>query len=144
MPSVFNKNELNEFRKLLLKRRSKLIQEITKEKDSFHQEEGPGDLVDMATSLLEKELNFSFTEKERSSLEEIDKALERIANGTYGICIDTKEPIAKTRLLAVPEALRTLKAQEAYEAKFRKARKSRVSTSTLIPPASREDIDSFE
>ena len=143
MSSAFTKKELDEFHKLLLERRSKLIEEITKEKDSFDQGEGPGDLVDMATSLLEKELNFSLTEKERNSLEEIDKALERIANGTYGICIDTQAHITKTRLLAVPEALRTLKAQEAYEAKFRKARKSQASSSALISPASRDDLDLY-
>jgi RNA polymerase-binding transcription factor DksA len=36
----------------------------------------------------------------------IDRALGRIANGTYGVCIDCGEPISQKRLDAVPTALR--------------------------------------
>ena len=116
----FDQQELKEFFNLLIQRRAKLIKEIAVEKEPFNSGEGPGDLVDMATSLLERELDFRLTAKEKNSLEEIDYALERIKDNIYGICVDTHEPIAKDRLLAVPEALRTLKAQEAYEAKFKK------------------------
>ena len=57
-------------------------------------------------------------------LEEIDRALERIENKTYGICVDTNKPIGKTRLRAMPETMRTLKAQEAYETMLKKKRRA--------------------
>jgi len=74
-----------------------------------------GDLADLATELIERELNMSISESDRERLEEIDAALKRIKDKTYGICIDTGEVISKARLKAVPEALRTLAAQEAYD-----------------------------
>ena len=40
----------------------------------------------------------------RETLREIDEALERIKDGTYGICLGTGEPINKRRLMAIPWA----------------------------------------
>ena len=108
----------------------KLLLKLLAKKNNFNQGKGSGDLVDMATSLLERELDLSLTTKEKNSLKEIDKALERIKTKTYGICIDTQKPIAKDRLLVVPEALRTLEAQEAQEARFKKQK--RAVSGTLI------------
>ncbi len=130
MNSPFTEKELQDFYDLLIKQRSKIIAEITSEKNNFNQGKGSGDLVDMATSLLERELDLSLTTKEKNSLKEIDKALERIKKRTYGICIDTQKPIARDRLLVVPEALRTLEAQKAQEARFKKQK--RAVSGTLI------------
>ncbi len=130
MLSPLTKKELKDFHDLLIQRKSRLIEEITIEKESFNNGRGPGDLIDVVTSLLERELDFSFTEKERKSLEEIDHALERIENNTYGICVDTQKPIPKSRLLVVPETLRTLKAQKSYESRAKKKR--RLTRESLI------------
>jgi DnaK suppressor protein len=46
---------------------------------------------------------------------DVDRALQKIAEGTYGICDDTGEPIPRGRLEAVPEAIRTVEAQQRYE-----------------------------
>jgi DnaK suppressor protein len=62
----------------------------------------------------------SLSEVDRARLEEIDAALERIKEKTYGICVDTGEVINKARLKAVPEALRTLAAQEQHDRQMRK------------------------
>ncbi len=40
----------------------------------------------------------------RDTLREIDEAMERIENGTYGICLGTGKRIKKRRLLAIPWA----------------------------------------
>ena len=121
--SPFNSKELKVFHALLLEKKSRVLEEIKEQQQSLAEGEAIGDLVDMATSLLEKELNFSLSEKEREMLEEIDKAIERIENKTYGVCVDTNEPISKDRLKAVPEAIRTIKAQEAYELKMKKQKR---------------------
>jgi DnaK suppressor protein len=44
------------------------------------------------------------SERERGMLREIDEALDRIDEGTYGICEECGEPIAETRLKALPYA----------------------------------------
>ena len=127
----FSRKELTEFHKLLLTKKVRILQEIQDQKKNFKREESMGDIVDMATNLLEQEFNLSLTSQERKMLEEIDRAIERIENKTYGICVDTNEPIGKKRLKAMPEAKRTLKAQEAYEVMLRKKRKVGISGGRL-------------
>ena len=74
----------------------------------------------MTSSLLEEEMSLSASERELQMLKEIDNAVKRIENNTYGICIDTNKPINKNRLKLVPEATRTMEAQEKYEAKLKR------------------------
>ncbi len=123
--SPFNKKELEEFKKLLVEKKERLIKEITEQSEEVSSEklDEPGDVVDMATDLLEQELNLSLTTSEVNSLRDINDALSRIEAGTYGICIDSDEPINKTRLKAIPEAKRTLEAQEVYDKKQRELKK---------------------
>ena len=127
--SPFTKKELDEFKELLLNKKAMLIKEIQEQSDEVINEklDEPGDLVDMATDLLEQEMNLSLTTAEVNSLREIDDALERIEKGTYGLCIDSGEQISKVRLKAVPEAKRTLEAQE----KFDKKQKDQKKRTTL-------------
>lgn len=116
----FTKKELEEFEVLLLDKKAIILQELKNQEEEVSQEsDEPGDLVDMATDLLEKELNLSLTETERQSLLEIDEALERIKNKTFGICVDSGEVINKTRLRAVPETKRTVTAQEKFDKKIK-------------------------
>jgi len=49
------------------------------------------------------------------SISEIDKALARIREDTYGYCLDTAEPIGLKRLMARPVAKYTIAAQEKHE-----------------------------
>ncbi|WP_207890382.1 TraR/DksA family transcriptional regulator [Rubrobacter taiwanensis] len=48
-------------------------------------------------------------------LENIERALQKIEEGTYGICDETGEPIPRGRLEAVPEAVYTIEAQRRRE-----------------------------
>lgn len=114
--SPFTPKELEEFEELLLAKKSDLLKEINDQAEEVGQDfDKQGDLVDMATDLLEKEMNLSLTETERAALVAIDNALERIKNKTFGICVDSGEVINKTRLKAVPEAKRTVAAQEKFD-----------------------------
>ncbi|MDH4198837.1 MAG: TraR/DksA family transcriptional regulator [Spirochaetia bacterium] len=123
--SPYTKKELQEFEQLLLQKKATLLREITEQSEEVANEkfDEPGDLVDMATELLEQEMNLSLTTAEKQTIKEIDEALARIKNGQYGICIDTGEPINKTRLKAVPEAKRTLEAQEKFDKKNKENKK---------------------
>mgnify|MGYP000199166132 FL=1 len=120
--SPFSAKELTEFKEQLLEKKEHLIKEIQgKEAElTSGEKDEVGDMADLATELIERELNMSLSEVDRSRLEEIDAALNRIKEKTYGICVDTGEVINKARLKAVPEALRTLAAQEQYDRQMRK------------------------
>ena len=57
---------------------------------------------DQAQSYLDQNLDLGLRERELFRLREIEAALVRIEDGTYGICEDTDEPIGKKRLERVP------------------------------------------
>lgn len=121
--SPFNKKELDHFKDILIEKKAVFLKEIQEQREeTSHEIDDTGDLADLATELLEKEMNLTLTETERESLEEIDEALERINDKTYGICIDTGKPISKARLNAVPWTKRSLEAQEKYDKMMKKKR----------------------
>lgn len=122
--SPYTDKELKEFKEMLLEKKARILQEIKEQREeATHEAEETGDLADMATDLLERELNLTLTETERQILLDIDEALDRIAKKKYGICVDTGEVINKARLKAIPEAKRTLAAQEKYDKMMREQRK---------------------
>ena len=61
-------------------------------------------MADMGTDNYEQEFTLGLVEKDRSLLREINTALAKIQNGTYGICEGTGKPISKPRLEAQPWA----------------------------------------
>jgi len=64
----------------------------------------PLHLADIGTDQYEREFTLGLMQSERQTLEEIDAALARIREGTYGVCLGTHKPIAKARLTAKPWA----------------------------------------
>jgi RNA polymerase-binding protein DksA len=64
----------------------------------------PIHMADMGTDNYEQEFTLSLVEKDRNLLREINNALAKIQNGTYGICEGTALPISKARLEAQPWA----------------------------------------
>jgi RNA polymerase-binding transcription factor DksA len=65
----------------------------------FDEESGEGD-----TLAVERERDLALSAQARSAIDEIDAALERLDNGTYGICRVSGLPIPKERLKAIPYA----------------------------------------
>jgi RNA polymerase-binding protein DksA len=59
---------------------------------------------DVATAMHDRELDYTLADNEEQLLEEIDAALGRIDDGTYGICTNCGKPIAEERLEALPWA----------------------------------------
>ncbi|MBQ0918702.1 TraR/DksA family transcriptional regulator [Hydrogenophaga aromaticivorans] len=70
---------------------------------------------DRATAETERDLAFALEERESAELVAIDDALKRIADGSYGLCIDCGVAIAAARLHANPTALRCVACQEKAE-----------------------------
>jgi RNA polymerase-binding protein DksA len=71
--------------------------------------------ADTATELDEREKQMVIFENGKKILDEVNEALERISEGTYGVCVDTGENIPYDRLVALPYAKRTVEAQEKFE-----------------------------
>ncbi len=122
---AMTKQELQTFKKQLEELRTKMYEEMDHfERDSFHKnaKEASGDLsgygfhmADAASDECEQSINMELASKEQRILKEIDWALKKIGDGTYGICEMLNIPIAKERLKAIPYARYSKKAQEEEE-----------------------------
>jgi RNA polymerase-binding protein DksA len=78
--------------------------------------EAPGtDVADNATDEFDHELTLGILAREDDALFEVDAAIQRILDGTYGICEKTGKPIPEARLKAVPWTRYTKQAQELLE-----------------------------
>jgi DnaK suppressor protein len=73
------------------------------------------DSGDMSHSLFTREMDATVEQTLERRLRNVERALQKIDEGTYGICDDTGEPIPKGRLEAVPEAIYTVEAQQRHE-----------------------------
>ncbi len=100
-----------------------LDQLITEEKRADEQREGSpfGKREEGGTEAFELEKRVALKKQLTTALLEINKAIEKIVNGTYGICDACKGPIEPARLEALPQATLCLKC------KSRKMRDARIS-----------------
>jgi RNA polymerase-binding protein DksA len=64
----------------------------------------PIHMADLGSDNYEQDLAVGLMDGERRLLQEIDQALDRIQQGTYGICEGTDKPISRARLEAMPWA----------------------------------------
>ena len=128
MSAVKQRTDLNmkEFRTLLVRERGRLTGVLTEEKDeelgeardagenelSRYATFDPGDNADSGSILQDEERSELQQENVEAILRDIDHALERIEEGTYGICEVTGKPIPVARLRALPWATMTVEAAE--------------------------------
>lgn len=74
-----------------------------------------GDLVDQSTNFSEQEIILGLAEHDRNRLQEINCALKKIEDGTYGICEMSGKLISDERLLAMPTARYSVECQAKVE-----------------------------
>ncbi|WP_107837720.1 TraR/DksA C4-type zinc finger protein [Opitutus sp. ER46] len=72
-------------------------------------------MADAGTDTFDRDFALSMVASEQEALSEIDAAIKRIREGTYGICEITAKPISKERLLAVPFTRYSAEAQKEIE-----------------------------
>ncbi len=115
------KKELAKFEKLLLDERHRLLTSIKTIEDASRNEsvrDSGGDFSSYAetgTDSFELETALNIASAESDRLSEIDEALQRIKDGTYGICEGTGEPIPKKRLEVFPAARFSIEHQAQLE-----------------------------
>lgn len=75
------------------------------------------DETDLASSEISQNLVFKLRERERRLLSLIDDALQRMEDGTFGVCSDCEEPIEPKRLEARPMSVLCVSCKEKQEHK---------------------------
>jgi len=113
------------YRQLLLKKRAELLGDVDhmqRETLKKNRTDAAGDLsmmpihmADIGTDNYEQEFTLDLIANEREVVKEIDAALERIRNGTYGVCEGTQRPIPKARLKVKPWARFRIEHKRALE-----------------------------
>lgn len=104
MPSSDYMNDIQRefFRQLLLEQRQTLQQRISEEFADLREAENHSDLADQGSAEEARQWRIRQLEREKRLLDKIDQALARLANGEYGWCSETGEPIGLQRLLLRP------------------------------------------
>src|SRR6266849_10588504 len=77
--------------------------------------EGSQDFEEIAVDFLETQQEQSLLVNQQALLTEVERALGRIEDGTYGKCVDCGQPIPERRLEAIPWAARDVKCEELLE-----------------------------
>lgn len=117
--------ELAQYKKALLENHRLLsgsVNALEQQALKKSRQESSGDLsnmpihmADIGSDNYEQEFNLGLIESEDLVLREIEEALERIDDGTYGTCETCSKPIKKARLKAVPHAKCCIECQRAQE-----------------------------
>ena len=100
-------------RAALSARRDELARAITRREDIAV--ERYADPIDNIWQTVAREAGAATLDTLARELEAVEAALERITDGTYGICMDCERPISPRRLELVPHAARCVRCQEAAE-----------------------------
>jgi DnaK suppressor protein len=115
------KKELDHYRELLLERRQELVGDLSAmEKQALQATSSnvshmPIHMADIGTDTYDQDFMLGLAENERKRLREIDAALVRIEDRTYGVCEMTSKVIPKARLNAKPWARYTIEAARQIE-----------------------------
>ena len=100
--SLMTKELIEECKSKLLAAKAEILNRVKEtRKDLFIEEKG-GDEADQTMRVLAESETLQMHERMRRQLLEIEHALGRIENGTYGVCEETEEPIEADRLRAIP------------------------------------------
>ena len=116
-----DQKKLEFYRKLLLKHKQELVQDINhlaNEAGDSESKDVSGHVLhmaDVASDMYDKEFSMGLAAKDRLILQRIEAALKRIDEGTYGFCLGTGKAIKAQRLEAIPYAEYCLKYQEELE-----------------------------
>ena len=99
-----DKKTLTRFKKFLHNEREQIVGDVKKINESSKEmgQDGIQDIGDEAANIYNKQILLSLNENERTMLQEVDEALDRIEDGTYGTCDECGGPIDLKRLEVRP------------------------------------------
>ncbi|MCY4414458.1 MAG: TraR/DksA family transcriptional regulator [Alphaproteobacteria bacterium] len=118
--TFMNPKQVEYFKNKILRLRQQILEAL-----AYIEEHGTrpvahaGDVVDQANDVFDSTTTALICEREQETLNDLEKALARIENGTYGYCAVTGNPINLARLDARPTATLSIEAQESAERQHR-------------------------
>ena len=118
-----NAPQLQQFQDRLVRERRRLRESVVRlqgeaaqhNPEALGESTGRTHLADLGTETYEQSQNLGLAEQAFRTIIEIDRALERIEQGTYAICENCARPIADERLEAIPYAARCAECQSKVE-----------------------------
>ncbi|SEF70963.1 TraR/DksA family transcriptional regulator [Algoriphagus boritolerans] len=117
--TAYSQEELKEFEVLILQKLASAKEELTSLKESISKKNDSGTdytastskLLEDGADTLERESLSQLAARQQKFVINLENALIRIKNGTYGICVDTGKLISKERLRAVPHTMHSIEAK---------------------------------
>ncbi|KPQ17049.1 MAG: transcriptional regulator, TraR/DksA family [Algoriphagus marincola HL-49] len=115
----YSQEELKEFEEIILKKLSSAKEELGMLKESLSKKNDSGTdntastskLLEDGADTLERESLSQLAARQQKFVINLENALVRIKNGTYGVCVDTGKLISKERLRAVPHTMHSIEAK---------------------------------
>lgn len=117
----FDKRDLAKFKAILLRKRAELVGDVsTMETEALKGQSGslshlPQHMAEQGSDVYGQSLSLDLAAADRRLIKEIDDALKRIADGTYGVCELTGKPIRGERLEELPWARYSIEAARELE-----------------------------
>ena len=112
-----NKKEAAHIKDKLIEMREAILEGMRKELADARQRSSsaPADIIDQAADAYDDDVSFEIAAANDEELEQIEAALERLSEGTYGLCEMCNAPISPTRLRILPFATRCVSCRGDYE-----------------------------
>ena len=109
-----DKKKADLFKKRLVNKQEELLRVVTKSEQDGREadEEATQDIADKAANSYTKEFLFHQSDENRRLLQLVNEALERLKDGTFGLCLACQSEVQQKRLEAVPWARHCIECQE--------------------------------
>jgi DnaK suppressor protein len=126
---------------MLLKMREELVREIARRsrETAVSGVSDIGDILDSVSEERTRELDMILTDREKQKLKQIDDALDRIEENTYGLCEECGVKIPRARLKVVPFAKYCVECKEAIEREEKYTREEPEEAVKKVPMAEAEE-----
>ena len=118
----YSKKKLAFFKKHIEAKLKNLTDDLDESRDSLESSTGSDSLAqesvysvhmaDAGTDSYEREKGYHFINRKTDYIKALTTALERIEDGTFGVCVITGELIPEERMLEVPNATKSVEAKE--------------------------------
>lgn len=117
--TTYSGEELKEFEEIILGKLRSAKEELQMLKESLSKRNDSGTdntastskLLEDGADTLERESLSQLAARQQKFIINLENALVRIKNGTYGVCVDTGKLISKERLRAVPHTMHSIEAK---------------------------------
>lgn len=117
--TAYSQEELREFEVIIQQKLTIAKEELTSLKESLSKKNDTGTdytastskLLEDGADTLERESLSQLAARQQKFVVNLENALIRIKNGTYGVCVDTGKLISKERLKAVPHTMHSIEAK---------------------------------